>query len=304
MHNPNGIRVLYLLAPAAFLLIPISALVVILERISQYLFNSQLNGIYRSGHRELTLDGPSDSTVISLNINVGPTIAILGVCVFAFVAGVLACCGIWELRRVEGAPAVQRFWAWVSFIMNIITVGLAVGVLAWASAVQADEGWKGREDVEKDGQRFTRETWACQIEKFFPQEEWAGPPCGLAVRILPCFHRKYDAYTNKKATRFMLIPLAVSSILVMVSTWLLTRDRGGIKWLLGGKGRYAGFPSIYEMGPHGPPPAYPPGPQSYPMPQTYPGPQQYGAQQYPMPQPYPQQYQGYPSAQVQPPVAK
>jgi hypothetical protein len=99
----------------------------------------------------------------------------------------------------------------------------------------------------------------------------------------------------------MLIPLAVSSLLVMVSTWILTRDRGGTKWLFGGKGRYAGFSNVYEMGRQGPAPPYQQGPQFYPMPQQYPGPQQYQApQQYHMPQHYPvQQQQAYSPAQFQ-----
>lgn len=47
----------------------------------------------------------------------------------------------------------------------------------------------------------------------------------------------------------MLIPLVVSALLVMLSAWILVNDRGGIKWLVGGRGRYGGFESIYEMRP-------------------------------------------------------
>jgi hypothetical protein len=305
MQNPNGLRVLFLLSPAAFLLLPISTLIFILERISQSLLNTQLNRNYRSGYRQITLNGPANSssnagevpTTITLSIDVGPTLAILGVCVFAFVVGVLACCGIWELRRVEGSPGMQRFWAWTSYVANVITVGLSVGVLAWASAVQAGEGWNGYDDVGDPDQRFTRETWVCQIDKFYPREDWAGPVCGLSVCTLRFSRLSNDTNTKQKATRFMLIPLAISSILVMVSTWILVRDRGGVKWLFGGKGRYAGFASVYEMNPHAPAPPYQPGPQFYPVPQQYAPqmPQQYAPQQYPQ-----QQYQGYPSTQFQP----
>lgn len=192
MQNPNGIRVLYLLSPAVFLLLPISTLVFILERVSQVLLNTQLNRSYRSGDRGITLYGPSNSssnaanvsTDITLSIDVGPTLAILGVSVFAFIVGVLACCGIWELRRVEGSPGSQRFWSWITLVTNAMSVGLCVGVLAWASAVQAGQGWKGYEDVGRGRQRFTRETWVCQIDKFYPQHDWAGPACGLAVCVM------------------------------------------------------------------------------------------------------------------------
>lgn len=47
----------------------------------------------------------------------------------------------------------------------------------------------------------------------------------------------------------MLIPLAISSALIVLSAWVLIGDRGGIKWLFGGRGRYGGFDSIYEMQP-------------------------------------------------------
>jgi hypothetical protein len=189
-QNPNGIRVLFLLSPVVFLLLPVSTLVFILERISQVLLNNQLNRSYRTGNGELTLSGPSNSSSnaanvsrdIELSIDVGPTLAILGVSV---IVGVLACCGIWELRRVEGSSGSQRFWSWTTFVANVILIGLCVGVLVWASVVQNGEGWKGYEDVGREGQKFTRETWTCQIHSFFPQQDWAGPACRLAVRNLP-----------------------------------------------------------------------------------------------------------------------
>jgi hypothetical protein len=47
----------------------------------------------------------------------------------------------------------------------------------------------------------------------------------------------------------MLVSLAVSALLTIVSTWWLINERGGIKWLMGGRGRYAGFEDLYEMKP-------------------------------------------------------
>jgi len=54
---------------------------------------------------------------------------------------------------------------------------------------------------------------------------------------------------EQKAARFMLIPLAISSALVILCTWMLIHVRGGVKWLFGGKGRYAGFDNIMELQP-------------------------------------------------------
>lgn len=69
----------------------------------------------------------------------------------------------------------------------------------------------------------------------------------------------------QKATRFLLLPVAIFSLLFLISLWILTRQRGGLKWLIGGKGRYAGFDNVYELqqgGPQGvyvqnPPPPHP-----------------------------------------------
>ena len=60
----------------------------------------------------------------------------------------------------------------------------------------------------------------------------------------------------QKATRFLLIPIAIFSLLVLVSFWFLIRQRGGLKWLCGGKGRYAGFDNVYELQQGGPPGQY------------------------------------------------
>jgi hypothetical protein len=51
------------------------------------------------------------------------------------------------------------------------------------------------------------------------------------------------------ATRYLLIPIAVAAAAVVASIVVLAHGRGGVKWLFGGKGRYAGFDSVYEMRP-------------------------------------------------------
>lgn len=64
----------------------------------------------------------------------------------------------------------------------------------------------------------------------------------------------------QKATRFLLVPMAIFSLLFLVSLWVLIRQRGGLKWLCGGKGRYAGFDNVYELQQGGPPGQYAQGP--------------------------------------------
>lgn len=280
MRNPNGCRVVLLLIPPLFLLLPIGVLTLILERISSRLLLAQTDRNLRSGAYEITLYGPTSTgssdftnTDVTLRINQSPTLAILGVCMISYIVSGLGAFGIWELRRVEGTATHQRAWSWIIFVSNLVMIGAGVGVLGYASSVQSSEkGWQRYEDVVKDEQKFTRETWACQIDKFYPNQNWAGPACGTA-----------------KATRLLLIPMAVASLLAMISLHILVRDRGGLKWLFGGKGRYAGFDSIYEMQPTTPSTPY----IAQPVPQWTPQPaQQWAAQpiQQWAPQPTPQAF--------------
>jgi hypothetical protein len=238
MRNPNGCRVVLLLIPPLFLLLPIGVITFVLERISNSLILAQTQRDWRSGSYDITVYGPNSTNAneftnkdISLRINQAPTLAILGICILVYIVGAIGVFGIWELRKVEGTSRHQRIWSWIIFVSNLVMIAASVGVLGYASSVQSSEkGWQRYEDVGKDDQEFTRETWACQIDKFYSDQGWAGAACGTA-----------------KATRLLLIPIAVSSALVLVSLWILVRDRGGLKWLVGGKGRYGGLQNVYEL---------------------------------------------------------
>ncbi|KAJ4299337.1 hypothetical protein N0V90_004582 [Kalmusia sp. IMI 367209] len=266
MSNFYGLRLLLLVAPSLFLLLPSAALVVLFERISQSLFVREATRNFRTGAREITLQGPANSTSsspgytdVTIHEDHGPTLAYLGLSVVAMLVACVSACGMWELRRVEGSMGLQRVWVWIVLVANLVIFGAGVGVLGWASAVQASQGWNGYGDVGK-GQRFTRETWVCEIDRLYPLQDWAGPSCGLA-----------------KATRFMLIPVALFALLAMATVWIIVRRRGGSGWLFGGKGRYGGFQNVYEMNPQGQLPVpqyqYQPGPQQYyQTPQVYPQP--------------------------------
>lgn len=192
MGNPNGLRTVLLLTPPMFLLLPISILAFALERISYTLFAVQTTRNWRTGTDSISFYGPTNSSSssdswdyldIDVRINSGPTVAIVGICVAAYVVSVVAMCGIWELRRVEGTASHQRGWSWVVLGINFGIVVASIVVLAWASVLQGQEGWAGYEDVAKDGQRFTRETWVCQINHFYSKQDWAGAACGLSVYI-------------------------------------------------------------------------------------------------------------------------
>ena len=62
--------------------------------------------------------------------------------------------------------------------------------------------------------------------------------------------------------------MAIFSLLVVVSLWILVRQRGGVKWLCGGKPRYAGFDNVYELQQTAPPAPYVQGPPQW-APQPY-----------------------------------
>ncbi|KAF2133770.1 hypothetical protein P153DRAFT_380951 [Dothidotthia symphoricarpi CBS 119687] len=241
MPNPNGCRVFLLLIPPLFSLFPVAAITLILERISSNLLRDQTTRNLRDGAYELHLNRPTSTGSNNTSIDVtlltkqAPTFALLSVCTLAYVASALGVLGIWDLKRVEGTMQHQRAWSWTVITSNLVMFGASLGVFGYLSSVQnSEKDWKSYEDAAQDGQRLTEETWSCQINKFFPDESWAGNAC-----------------TTAKATRFCLIGIAISSLLVIVSASILIRSRGGIKWLLGGKGRYAGFESVYELRPTG-----------------------------------------------------
>ncbi|KAF2027282.1 hypothetical protein EK21DRAFT_72131 [Setomelanomma holmii] len=301
MRNLNGIRVVLLLIPVLFILLPIGVITLVLERISSALILTQTTRDWRSGSYDITVYGTNTTGAndftnkdIGLRINQAPTLAILGICILVYIVSAIGIFGIWELRRFEGTSKHQRIWCWVIFFSNLIMIGASAGVLGWASALQGSEkGWQSYEDVGKDDQEFTRETWACQIDKFYSDQSWAGAACGTS-----------------RATRLLLIGVAISSALVLVSLWLLVRDRGGMKWVFGGKGRYGGFQNVYELRPSSPgaQPVIQPGPQWVSQPAQWPvQPVYYQWTQQP-PQPWPNQaYQPgvQPVAdQSQAPVAK
>ncbi|KAH7082621.1 hypothetical protein BKA63DRAFT_135501 [Paraphoma chrysanthemicola] len=300
MRNLNGFRVVLLLIPPLFLLLPAGVIALVLERITNSLILAQTQRDWRSGSYDITVYGPTSTGSndftnkdFNLRIDNAPTLAILGICILVYIVSAIGVFGIWELRRVEGTSRHQRVWTWLIFVSNLIMIGASAGVLGYASSVQSNtKGWERYEDVGKGDQEFTRETWACQIDKFYPDQSWAGIACGTA-----------------KATRYMLIPMAVSSALVLASLWVLVRDRGGLKWLVGGKGRYGGFQNVYELRPTSPGaqrtapavPQYAPQPAYWPAQPTY---QWQPHQVQPWPQQIYQQAQQPPMLPVQQPPAK
>jgi hypothetical protein len=280
MRNSNGCRLVLLLTPPLLFLFPVGVLVLALDRISNALLYEHTTRDYRTGsfhikvYDSTSTDSDSTNTGVDLRIHRAPQFAILAICCLSYIVSAIGVFGIWELRRIEGTRSHQRVWSWLILISNTILIGASAGVLGYASSVQGKENiWRSSEDLGKGRAAFTKETWVCQIDRFYPNSGWAGPACGTT-----------------KATRYMLIPMAVSSALVLVSLWILVRERGGFKWLRGGKGRYGGFDDAYELEPTGPSAPY----AFHPAPQWSPQPYQQWA-----PQPY-QQWQPVPVQQWAP----
>lgn len=276
MRNLNGCRVVLLLAPAVFLLFPVAVLVFVLERISKSLLLEHTYRSYRTGAYIITLNGPNSTNSnastdvnVTMDIDQAPTFAMLGVCVAAYIVCAIDAFGIWELKKVEGTSGHQRMWAWVATISNVIMAAISLGVFGWASGLQSsNQGWQGYDDVQKSDREYTRETWSCQIERFYPNEGWASAACGTAVSFCSVGLAAGVLTSMQKATRFLLIPMAIFSLIVLVSLWILVRQRGGFKWLCGGKGRYAGFDNVYELQQGGPPAPYVQAPPQW-TPQPY-----------------------------------
>ncbi|KAF2119795.1 hypothetical protein BDV96DRAFT_568218 [Lophiotrema nucula] len=228
MHNPNGLRTVCLITPSLLLLMPLSVLAFVLERISQA-FLAVHTSRYIYGDLYFNDWGLGDGSARA-HVNYGPTGAIIGISIMTLIVSGISACGTWELRRIEGTPRHQRAWSWAVVLANFAITVASIAVLAWYSALQKSEAWSSVDDF-SSGRTFTRETWFCQINKFrSDQDDWAAPACGIA-----------------QAARYVLIPLALSSALCIVAAWILIQDRGSFSWLRGGRGRYGGFDNLYEM---------------------------------------------------------
>jgi hypothetical protein len=281
MRKPTGCcRMLLLLVPALFLLLPIGITTLVLERSTRSLVNRRTRGGGYSG---------SGSYSISGNIDSSPTIAITGACILVYLVCVVHVCGIFELGRttLQGTVRYQRLWAWAMFISSLVMVGASAGVLGYASSAKSSESKPQRvEDLTESDMSYTREAWVCGLSYFYPERSWPHSACRRA-----------------KAARLLLLPMVVSAAMLLISLWILIRDRGALKWFFGGKGRYAGFPSVYELRPTSPGAQHvvPPQPQWVAYAQPWP---QQPVQQWPQQayQQWPQQqpYQSFPQQPVAP----
>lgn len=175
-----GVRVFLYLLPTVLLQLPFSALIVILERVTRSLFLSHTTrDYYGSGAGGFTVSG----TDLAVDDDPAPTLAFLGVSVLGVLFACLSAAGMWELRRVDGIRgAGQRAWCWGVLAMQAVVLGVSVGVLAWASALQSSQ-----EGADLGaGKEYTRETWVCEAGKRYTEEQdWAGTACGTAVCTLP-----------------------------------------------------------------------------------------------------------------------
>jgi hypothetical protein len=274
MRKPGGCCRVFLLLTPPLLLFAIGVVAFAIERLSSSVILAQAQDDRRNGGYDSSVYG------LSSDFNQAPTRAILGICILVYIVSAIDVFGIWELRKVEGTARHQRTWAWIIVISSLIMAGASAGVMGYASSVQSNERRpQSAEEATDSNAEYTRETWACAMADFSPDRDWARTACGLA-----------------KATRLLLIPMAVSAALVLVSLWVLVRHRGGMGWLFGGKGRYAGFANVYELRPTSP------GAQRVAQPQQQQQWMPYPVQQRPQQpvQPWPQQaYQQWPQQQYQ-----
>ena len=136
-----------LLAPTLLLLLPVTVIVTILERISKSLLLEQTGRDWRGGEYLIYLNGPNATdpsstarTLVNMDINNGPSLAILGVCAAAHLVCAVDAFGVWELRKVQGTYGSQRAWAWTASVSNVYLFGLSLAIFGWSTSVQNSEG--------------------------------------------------------------------------------------------------------------------------------------------------------------------
>lgn len=72
---------------------------------------------------------------------------------------------------------------------------------------------------ETDGKLYTREAWACMMDKFYADREtWANKAC-----------------SDLKTGRIMTVPLVACAALILVLAVFQVHKRGGFGWLFGRK---------------------------------------------------------------------
>ncbi|KAF2741110.1 hypothetical protein EJ04DRAFT_507527 [Polyplosphaeria fusca] len=175
--------------------------------------------------------GPDSTKTLSFSLLTGPGDAVNAAASISIICSITLILGMWIVRHFSG----RNIWGWMLIVPGIANVLGQMGCLAGAFILQAKNGEaKSADEVTfvggkyiTGGKLYTRDAWACMMDKYFHEREgdWAGKAC-----------------SDLRTGRILIIPMLLCSlVLASLALWQVQR-RGGIRWLLHGVGKHSNKP--------------------------------------------------------------
>lgn len=191
--------------------------------------------------------GIDETKTISFSLLSGSNDAVVAGAFISIFASVLFGIGLAVVRHVSR----HNIWGWAMFGPALLNVLGQIGVLAYVQIVQGQHPAatntneiklvNGQYDT--DGKLYTREGWACSMDKLYHETEgeWAGKACSDLVSQDRCCKIKSVVLTRalQKTGRMMTFPLlACAAVILAIASWQIQR-KGGFGWLFGRTKRIA-----------------------------------------------------------------
>ncbi|KAH7117894.1 hypothetical protein B0J11DRAFT_493793 [Dendryphion nanum] len=167
--------------------------------------------------------GIDTTKTITFRLFSGPNDAVMAGAYISIICSLLLCIGFGVTRHLSK----HNIWGWLIFLPGLANVCGQVAILARVfidhgknkQAGSADEVPFVNGKYETDGKLYTREAWACMMDKFYADREtWANKAC-----------------SDLKTGRIMTVPLVACAALILVLAVFQVHKRGGFGWLFGRK---------------------------------------------------------------------
>ncbi|KAF2191617.1 hypothetical protein K469DRAFT_736268 [Zopfia rhizophila CBS 207.26] len=166
--------------------------------------------------------GPNTTKTISFSLLSGLNDAVMAGAYISIISSILVVVGLVLTRHVSK----HNIFGWTLIGPAIANALGQVACLAYVFIVQGQHPEaKSTEEVryvdgkyDTDGKLYTREAWACMMDKLYKEREgeWAEKAC-----------------SELKTGRFLTIPLLATSILLLTLAFWQIRRQGGLGWLFG-----------------------------------------------------------------------
>lgn len=178
MDNFNPLTTLAISAGALVFGIPVGVAAIIFEKV--YMPNIIL------GTKEIKA-GIDTTKTISFSLLSGTNDAVIAGAFISIICSILFGIGLAVVRHVSR----HNIWGWAMFFPALANVLAQIGVLAYVQIVQGQhpEATSTTEvkyingNYDTDGKLYTREAWACTMDKLYNEREgqWAGKACSNLV---------------------------------------------------------------------------------------------------------------------------